>query len=164
MDKTLTEQCYQPLSQSVQIGAREYAVVDPAVAEERATHYLQQAQAVLEQLKTASQAELPTLQADIEKKLLIAIDLGSVEGPFLLAQVLLDEHFESSFSPQEAVLFTKIAAERGHREACQQMASCYADQPDFPALVAAGQEYFSEISPKDKSMLAQYYTQQADDC
>lgn len=151
---------YRPVSRPVNIGSKEYAVLDPEVSTQRAASYLKQAKDSIKQVKTEGIKK--DIVSKITQNLLTATDYGCAESPFLLAHIILDQELPVDFLQEDAILFLKIAAERRHSEACQQMASCYAGNNNFRKIVDAGEKYFAEISDKDRQFLAEYYFEQAD--
>lgn len=148
---------YKPICRSLHIGAQEYAFVDQELAAERAENYLQEALQLIHSTPNYSDEHV----ARINKKLLTSTDLGSKDAAYLLATRILNGDVGTDYLPEDALIFFRVAAERGHAEAAYRMACCYADLNNYPELLGAGKGYFSEISIEDKALLADYYFNQA---
>lgn len=146
---------YKPITRFVNIENRPFCVVDDSVAAERAQAYLHDAKKQI-----AEEGVNPRVTAlSIQRALLIASDFGSSEAPLLMAERILQGLADDSYIAEEAILFYKLAAERGNPTAAYCMACCYAGRQDFPALLQAGEYYFASLSESEASLLADYYFQ-----
>ncbi len=150
---------YRPVSHPMDIGSKEYAVLDPEVAKERASAHLVQAQELKSRIESKTAKDNDT--DAMTQQFLIACDYGCSTSPFILAHIILEQKIPVAFTQEDAVLFLKIAAERHHSKACLQMADCYAGKQNYQHILQAGDEYFSGISDKDRKFLAEYYFEQA---
>ncbi len=151
MERISREQRYQPLFNVLRIGTKEYAVLDKPLAQERASIYLSRALYLMEQ-------ESPERYANtINYELLIATDLGSSDAAFLLACRTLDPHVKVPFPPDDAIVFLKLAADRGHAEAAYELGCCYSAVGHFKNTEKVGSSYFSQIDPTERQRLAEHY-------
>ena len=145
---------YSPISHSVLIGNRLYEVVIPEAADSRAKEFLSKANSLL----LSNELQQQELCEKIHKYLTIAVDLGNGEAAYILSNLVLQARSTHFTEVREmALYYMKLAAERGHREACIQMAACYRGESLYPELLAAGRDYFARLKQRDKETLASYY-------
>ncbi|MBY0544887.1 MAG: hypothetical protein K2Q14_04980 [Gammaproteobacteria bacterium] len=151
MDSSQKKQHYRPLFTLLRVGSKEYAVLDKALANERAAIYLSRALYLIDSNDPAR------YNNTINYELLIACDLGSADAAFLLACRSLDPIIQVPFPIEDAVLFLKLAADRGHAEAAYQLASCYASMGQHKNTEQTCAHYFHHVDPAERARLAQHY-------
>lgn len=153
MDGKTTPKRYRQIIKYLRIGAKEYAVLDPLLAQERAHEHLSIALNLMAAKSGNDNA--------INKELVLATDFGCKDAPFILSQRILDVDVKTPFYDEEVAVFLKIAAEREHPEAAYQMGCSYAGMNKFPKIEKAGNEYFSSFDAHDRTRLAEYYLKRA---
>lgn len=156
MDSDETNSRYRPVCKYLCIGDKEYAVLDPELAQQRATQHFTEALSILESKDICLESE-----QKVNQLLTLATDFGSKDAPYILALRVLDEDTEIDYRVEEVVVFLKLAAEREHPEAALQMACCYAAMNKYPAIESAARKYFASFSASERRKLAEYYFQKA---
>ncbi|MBB71909.1 MAG: hypothetical protein CMF50_05870 [Legionellales bacterium] len=151
MDGEVRRKHYRPLYKHVRIGSHEYAILDKDLAQERAENHLN---AALRCLDAPASAEK---QLYIDRELAFATDFGCKDAPYLLALRILDCDVETQFLFDEAVVFLKLAAERGNTEAAYCIACSYAGTGKFRDIEDAGSQYFGSLDGKRRARLAEQY-------
>jgi len=152
MESAINKKHYRRVFKNLRIGSKEYAVLDMDLAQEKAVRYLALAIELLEQNQPDS-----FIHNLINEYLLIACDFGSKDAAFLLASRALDTSSEFIYPPEDAVVFLKLAAERGHAEAAYQLGCCYAAMGKFISAEQSCTTYFNSIDPRERQRLAEYY-------
>ncbi len=155
MDSDDTDDRYRSVCRYLCIGDREYAVLDPELAQQRAIHYFTQALSLIETDLQHKQQE------EINQLLILATDFGSQDAPYIMALRVLDNEIKTPYACEEVVVFLKLAAERGHPEASMQMGSCYSAMNKFPNIEAAARDYFESFTQSERKHLAEYYFNKA---
>jgi hypothetical protein len=155
MEEYLTQKRYQSPYKYLRIGEREYAVLDKALAAERAAYHLAAAQHMLAAPAEKQQATL------INKELILATDFGSTEAPFLFALRVLDPSHQTQYPAEDVAVFLKIAVERGCIEAAYRLACSYAGFALFTDIEEAAQDYFNSFESLERARLAEYYFDKA---
>ncbi|MFN7097827.1 MAG: hypothetical protein ACK4PR_09795, partial [Gammaproteobacteria bacterium] len=84
-------------------------------------------------------------------------DIGSADASFLLACRTLEPECRVPFPPEDAVVFLRLAADRGHAEAAYQLACCYAAIGQYKNTEQACANYFNSIESRERSRLAEHY-------
>lgn len=152
MEGVLNRKRYRCVFKNLRIGSKEYSVLDTELAQERATHFLALAIALMNQGPLH-----PVNQALMNEYLLIACDFGCKDAPFLLASRVLKSEAVLPYSPEEVIVFLKLAAERGHAEAAYELACCHAGMGKFVSTEHSLKQYFSDICAQERARLAEYY-------
>lgn len=152
MESAITRKHYRRVFKNLRIGSKEYAVLDMDLAQEKAVHYLGLAIELLEQNQPDS-----FMNNLVNEYLLIACDFGNKDAAFLLASRALDPENEFIYPPEDAVVFLKLAAERGHAEAAYQLGCCYAAMGKFLSAEQSCTSYFNAIDPRERQRLAEHY-------
>jgi len=143
---------YRPIFKNLRIGSKAYAVLDMTLAHEKALHYLSLAIEMIEQNKADSFSNHL-----INQYLIIACDFGNKDAAFLLASRALNKDSELNYPAEDAVVFLKLAAERGHAEAAYELACCYAAMGKFVTAEKSCTQYFNNINPRERARLAEQY-------
>jgi TPR repeat protein len=144
---------YRPLCHSIAWENQTLSILDYGEANTRANEFLEMAR---ELLNSRSSKNIKT-QHQINEYLLDATDLGSAEAPYIIALRILADETGNAFMRDEAIVFLKLAAERGQNDACYRMACCYEGNTLFPDILAAGKAYFAGLKKADRKLLANYY-------
>lgn len=155
MDSDNTHDRYRSVCRYLCIGDREYAVLDPELARQRAIHYFTQALSLIESDPNQKQ------QGQVNELLILATDFGSQDAPYIMALRVLDNEIKTPYAHEDVVVFLKLAAERGHPEASMQMGSCYAAMNKFPRIEACARDYFASFTEAERKHLAEYYFNKA---
>ncbi len=133
MSKEDSQGGYRPLYKVLTLGANEYAILDRELASERAkTHFDEAMRLITKVTSPESEADI----ARINHELLIAVDFGCKAAPYQLGLRYLEGKAEMGKAGRrlarrrakidEALVFFKIAAERGHAEAAYRLGISYA--------------------------------------
>ncbi len=143
---------YRPIYRDLKIGTKAYAVLDLALAQQRALVFLNNALDLLS-LDSITQAQ----QQHANQCLLTATDLGSKDAPYLFALQMFNPDVEIPLHPEEAISFLKIAAERGNANAAYRLATCYAAMGRFPEIEEYGFRFLHGLSARERASLAERY-------
>ncbi|MAZ38934.1 MAG: hypothetical protein CMF49_02355 [Legionellales bacterium] len=152
MDSATARKRYRPIFKNLKIGTKEYAVLDMALAHEKALHALSLAIEMIEQNRDDSFS-----QHLINQHLTTACDFGNKDAAFLLASRALNCASEFTYPAEDAVVFLKLAAERGHAEAAYELGCCYAAMGKFISAEQSCTKYFNSIDPRERQRLAEHY-------
>lgn len=152
MESATSRRHYRQVFKNLRIGSKEYAVLDLDLAQERALRYLAMAIELIEQQQTDTIS-----QHLINEYLLTACDFGSKDAAFLLASRALNPDTDFMYPAEDAVVFLKLAAERGHAEAAYQLGCCYAAMGKFISAEQSCTHYFNGIDPRERQRLAENY-------
>ena len=93
----------------------------------------------------------------INQHLTTACDFGNKDAAFLLASRALNCASEFTYPAEDAVVFLKLAAERGHAEAAYELGCCYAAMGKFISAEQSCTKYFNSIDPRERQRLAEHY-------
>ena len=152
MESAISKKHYRRVFKNLRIGSKEYAVLDMDLAQEKAVHYIALAIELLEQDQPDS-----FVKNLVNEYLLIACDFGNKDAAFLLASRALEISNELIYPPEDAVVFLKLAAERGHAEAAYQLGCCYAAMGKFLSAEQSCTNYFNAIDPRERQRLAEHH-------
>lgn len=142
---------YRPVFRHLRLGSKEYWVMDPKLAQERAALHLRKG---LELLHESTSSEEKTTGCS---ELILATDFGCGEAPFLLALQILGNPSDPLLPRQDFLTFLRLAAERGNGRAAYRLASGYAKMGHFPAIESLAKAHFEALSTSDRVRLAEYY-------
>lgn len=146
-----TKRRYTPVFRHLRLGAKEYWVMDPKLAQERAAEHLRKGLDLFHDQTTVEE------KAAGCEELLLATDFGCSEAPFLLALQILANPANPVLPHHDFLTFLRLAAERGNGRAAYRLASSYAQMGHFPTIELLAQAHFACLPNQDKARLAEYY-------
>ena len=146
---------YRPLFRRMEIGSHCYAVMDEQLASERAEEHLRTALYLIDSPST------PKIQQAIHRELNLAMDFGSADAPYFLANRILQGESIQGFSGSDPLSFLQVAAERGHSEAAYCLGCSYAAMENFPEVETAGAHYFNSYTPEERCRMAERFFDEA---
>jgi hypothetical protein len=142
---------YIPVFRHLRLGSKEYWVMDPKLACERAAEHLKKGLDLFHEEATAEEKTLGCAE------LLLATDFGCQEAPFLLVLQILSYPDDPIFPHHDLLNLLRLAAERGNGRAAYRLAASYAQMNHFPVIESLGEAHFSCLPHQDRMRLAEYY-------